>query len=447
MKVLTSVASSDPESEAQPIQSGKPFIDYLKSDQGLSSSLSSALAYGVALSGSSKESTSEAVSKMQTRLRSMGKYGQGAYLIGQYGGAGELAQGYCRCSAVKGSTYILGQEIRGIERLAPSTEQEESPQRWKVDIAGTDVTTDWLILDGESSHLAPRDEQDPRYDSGMAWALGQIVLNRPLHLPRPSPEASEDGEKPLPPETALVIFPPEEDDEEGKDTSTFVLMNGEGTFSTPKGQYVYHLLTATKTTDFRNAAQVLKRVRDRVLALTEWAEEEWRLPTATAPEARHESQHGAEASASAARKPLAPLLQLYHSRRLRSPFPPAAESSPASHLIHIPFPPPGPSPPTEAEAEAGASSFPGLSTTLDAATALAESVFWTIGGGEAARAKASAARARRAKRERDEEEFAGRAVALAGVPGREDGGEAEGEEEETVWDFFGQRKEEGADDS
>ncbi|KAK0528301.1 hypothetical protein OC835_004719 [Tilletia horrida] len=438
MKVLTEVASSL-EASSSSSTSDQPFINFLRENQGLSSSLASALSYGVALCASQEESTTSALAKMHTHLRSIGKYGQGAYLVGQYGGAGELAQGYCRCSAVNGGTYILGHRIRSAQRLPPA-EGPAAAARWEVDIEGNKVTSNWLVLDQDSSHLVEDSTQSEgaTEDAASDVVFGHIVLNRPFRLPKAASaagsEGPEEGPKPLPPETALVVFPASaEGGQHGM--TTYALMNGEGTFSTPKGQYIYYLMTSVPRSDPRSAARVLQGARDRVLALTDGAREEWKMPTSF--EAGAEDEGAAVTTA-----PLPPLVEAYHRRRIPSSAPISDASSASTHLLRVPFPPTNLPPPFSSSS---APALPNLATSLDRATQLAEELFWTIGGGPAARKRAEAARKKVARRERDEEEFAGRAVALAGVrEAQAQGGETglegnapEGEEtEEEVWDFF-----------
>ncbi|CAD7066678.1 unnamed protein product [Tilletia caries] len=437
MKVLTEVTSSLDGQQSQS-DTEQPFIEFLGKGQGLSAQLASALTYGVALCSSRQEPKHLALEKMRTHMRSMGAYGQGAYLVGQYGGAGELAQGYCRSCAVSGGTYILGHELRSVRRQSSTG---GPTQRWQADIDGNEVTADWLVLDQDSSQLvAAKTSEDGQGGDGFDLVLGHVVLNRPFHLPT-SPNASaeekEGGRKLLPPETALVAFPPEE--VEGDDgMTTFVLMNGEGTFSTPKGQYVYYLMTSVRRTDPRSSAEVLRRVRDRVVALTEAAKEEWR------PSIFSDEQDPAPPT------PLPPILEAYHRRRI--PAPASHAASAVENLLQVPFPP---SPPQNASSTSSSSPspLPGLSTSLDAATTLAESLFWIIGGGQETRAKAETARKRKTRRERDEEDFAGRAVALAGVRDTDEGGEGERaaaeeqeEQEEVIWDFFPKKTDRQNDD-
>ncbi|KAE8267678.1 hypothetical protein A4X09_0g4670 [Tilletia walkeri] len=419
MKVLTEVTSSLDSQQSQSTSTDQPFLDFLSKGQGLSTPLASALAYGVALCSSQQEPTSQALNKMRTHMRSMGKYGQGAYLVGQYGGAGELAQGYCRACAVSGGTYILGHKLRSVRREV-SVDGSSSPI-WKADIGGNQVTADWLVLDQDHSHLAGGGEGGETDDEGLDLVLGHVVLNRPFHLLRSS-SANAEEKDPLPPETALVAFPPEGGDE----MTTFVLMNGEGTFSTPKGQYIYYLMTSVPRSDQRSSSEILLKVRDRVLALTEGAKEEWK------PAPSSDDQQISLPSTT----PLPPILEAYHRRRI-----PAAASLTTSaddRLLRVPFPPSLPQAGSPTTSSSSSPPLPGLSTSLDTATALAESLFWIIGGGEKARARAEAAQKRKSRRERDEEEFAGRAVALAGVRDqkKDEEEDEEEEEEEVIWDFF-----------
>ncbi|KAK0545339.1 hypothetical protein OC846_005714 [Tilletia horrida] len=474
MKVLQEVAAATsassvtstslPQSTDHASTSAQPFLDFLQAPpQNLSPDMSSLLTYGIALAATSAESTPYAQSKMATHLQSLGRYGTGgAYLVGQYGGSGELAQGFCRCAAVLGSTYILGREVKEVKRLQqrqPDSNSQSAPfplPSWSVNIDGTEVTTDWLVLDQEASDRfsSASPQAAAAEEDGHDIVFGQIVLNRPFRLssePASTSTGAEAGTNAdktsdpeqktpasaSPPETALVVFPPDHAvSVEGKDKpqmSTFVLMNGEGTFSTPKGQYVYYLLTSVDRQDQRPASDILKISRDRVLQLTEGAKEEWKL-----------SQQDDETTSET---PLAPILEAYHRRRI-----PRAELHSAGaeqfedgaerhHRIDVPFPPPPSQAGPTSSSVASEVRLPGLSTTLDSATSLAGELFWKIGGGASAKAKAEQARSRRKKKERDEEEFAGRAVALAGVrdaEGQQD--EQEEEEDKDVWEFFPKRE-------
>lgn len=92
------------------------FSEFLKGPEfGLSAELASAVAYALAHcsveSGEcvitnvvftlfsrrpSSESTLPALSRLRRYIRSTGRYGNSPFLVGHYGGAGELSQGFCR---------------------------------------------------------------------------------------------------------------------------------------------------------------------------------------------------------------------------------------------------------------------------------------------------------------------------------------------------------------
>ncbi|KDN38907.1 hypothetical protein RSAG8_09188, partial [Rhizoctonia solani AG-8 WAC10335] len=70
------------------------------------------------------DQTLPALLRTRTYLRSVGRYGPSPFLIGHYGGAGELAQGFCRTCAVGGGTYVLGRKAVSVTRhVGPEAEE------------------------------------------------------------------------------------------------------------------------------------------------------------------------------------------------------------------------------------------------------------------------------------------------------------------------------------
>lgn len=70
-------------------------LAFLQDSFGLPPHLAQAVAYAAAFAGPD-ETASPALERARKYLRSIGRYGPSAFLVGQYGGAGEVAQGYCR---------------------------------------------------------------------------------------------------------------------------------------------------------------------------------------------------------------------------------------------------------------------------------------------------------------------------------------------------------------
>lgn len=65
--------------------------------------------------------TVHALTRLRSYLRSAGRYGASPFLVGHYGGLGEIAQGFCRVSAVNGGVYILDRKIEEITTAASAS--------------------------------------------------------------------------------------------------------------------------------------------------------------------------------------------------------------------------------------------------------------------------------------------------------------------------------------
>ena len=73
-----------------------PFVRFLEDDFGLPKPLAEKVCWAIAHCSMLEDRTAESVERTHRYLRSVGRYGPGAFLVGQYGGAGEVAQGFCR---------------------------------------------------------------------------------------------------------------------------------------------------------------------------------------------------------------------------------------------------------------------------------------------------------------------------------------------------------------
>lgn len=205
----------------------------------------------------------------------MGRYGPSPFLIGHYGGAGELAQGFCRTCAVMGGTYVLGRKVLDITRGQPHTHREwttasgeklqtyHPPSTFEgygvegVDASAQDSTTQaqdapqgplfriqlegfaapftsnvliapkaWLqrILDGDSNTT---EDDKPTHT-----IRGVVIIDSPDSFAFEQSGDEAQDTKPTLDET-LLVFPPRE----GTNTSVVtVLANGAGTMSCPDGK-------------------------------------------------------------------------------------------------------------------------------------------------------------------------------------------------------------------
>ncbi|PWY98381.1 FAD/NAD(P)-binding domain-containing protein [Testicularia cyperi] len=349
MKLLMAIACDAWEDEfvKNTAVAQQPFVEYLAEVYKLPPDLIDAVAYGVSLSSTPKESTHIAVSRARLHMKSVGRYGNAAYLVGQYGGAGELAQGYCRASAVKGGIFILDHDVKRL--------QKDADGRWQLEIAeiAQAVTADVVVSSDEAlgrllpSINQPNAKEDPQSQS--STHRGILVLERPIDTvsllqpddARGPPETQVDGQAeqgPIPPETALVVFPPGSIG--GNENTVTVLMMGEGTFSCPKGQYVYYIQTeavdAEEPTD-----KVLQPVID-----------------------------GDQQFAATSHQRSAPLLQLTY-RQMNASGSAAKLGQPESALFSIPFP----CQPGDEDYDVASTAMTALT---DSAVAVAEQTYYSI---------------------------------------------------------------------
>ncbi|CEH16861.1 RAB PROTEINS GERANYLGERANYLTRANSFERASE COMPONENT A [Ceraceosorus bombacis] len=161
------------------------------------------------------------------------------------------------------------QGINGDSRAAETNQtSDELTQCWEFGLKDLPeegrLTADWVVGEPNTlTTLIPRQDDDDasvqatsrqpgllngRPDAKSLEAI--IVLDRPIALQNSPTSAnanetqgrSEITAASLPPETALVVFPPASLVPHHGSAVT-VLMMGEGTFSCPKGQYVYYLST------------------------------------------------------------------------------------------------------------------------------------------------------------------------------------------------------------
>ncbi|KEP49440.1 GDP dissociation inhibitor [Rhizoctonia solani 123E] len=93
-----------------------PLLEFVRDVFGIDKELAEALSYAVAFCVDAKDQTLPGLLRTRTYLRSVGRYGPSPFLIGHYGGSGELAQGFCRTCAVGGGTYVLGRKVVSITR-------------------------------------------------------------------------------------------------------------------------------------------------------------------------------------------------------------------------------------------------------------------------------------------------------------------------------------------
>ncbi|KAF8665663.1 hypothetical protein AX16_000116 [Volvariella volvacea WC 439] len=294
MRFLMFAAS--PDFEGKPEIQGKeesPFYDFLRSTFTLNDDIASAIVYALALCNSPSEHTLPALRRLSKYLRSAGRYGPSPFLVGHYGGVGEIAQGFCRAAAVSGAVYILGRQISSVER-------SQDGSSYVVNIEGIpDQFTSRLII--SSPHLLSSNLQgggdvrgvQPSKDLGSgeshpAVARCIAILDKSLQFPIQSSTTEENKEEespategeetsPTPPpthipvDTAVFVYPPGSLPQDGTNSvAVTAFITGEGSLATPQGKSILYLSLplSDPPNPEDNAETLLKPYLDATLQLT-----------------------------------------------------------------------------------------------------------------------------------------------------------------------------------
>ena len=202
--------------------------------------------------------------RLRKYLRSAGRFGAASpFLIGHYGCLGEIAQGFCRAAAVSGGVYILGRELKSID-LAPTLDnaheagsaEDKLKFNYNVEIADIPDTLQCNllissplyvpdVLKSQAIQLPPSQEGfNPDY---ACIARCIVIIDQPLALSSPqepdqqavdhsSEEDQTVGESLPTVDAGILIFPPSSVQGGSSTRSATVLVNGEGSLSTPKGK-------------------------------------------------------------------------------------------------------------------------------------------------------------------------------------------------------------------
>lgn len=195
------------------------------------------------------DSTLPALQRIRRYLRSTGRYGPSPFLVGHYGGIGEIAQGFCRAAAVGGATYILGRDVLSLQ----PTEGSDTP---------LSVQIDDLEEQPKAHVIATKPDYHPSEISssteGSVKALARCIaiITQPISF-SPTPDAApaseetstetEEARTSTVVDTGLLIFPPNSVVGGSSSAAVTCLISGEGSFAAAAGHCMYiihHRLTA-----------------------------------------------------------------------------------------------------------------------------------------------------------------------------------------------------------
>ncbi|TFK56282.1 FAD/NAD(P)-binding domain-containing protein [Heliocybe sulcata] len=237
-----------------------PFSEFLRAKFSLKDDVVEAVTYALAFCTSSADPTLPALHRIRRYLVSSGRYGASPFLIGQYGGAGEIAQGFCRASAVHGGVYILGRKIAAV---SDSSDSSENP-RLSVELEDLEdkLTCDLLVLSPNyvpsnlrsAAVTVSSDSERVNDDSPASVARCIAIFDGPIILPYSPAQppaaageategdaASTESESHSKVDTAVLVFPPGSIEGGNATVAATVLLTGEGTMSSPTGKCIAYI--------------------------------------------------------------------------------------------------------------------------------------------------------------------------------------------------------------
>ena len=201
------------------------------------------------------ESTMTSLHRVRSCLKSTGRYGSSPFLVGYYGGSGEITQGFCRATAVNGGVYILG---RKISNLVVNGTQE--PERFSIELEDIpDLLRSSCILSSMTCvprclrsrvNLISSESDVPGTARCRVHAVARCIaiVNGTITPPRLY------GTDDIPPiegqsDSLLVVFPPGSLDGGSLTSSVTLLTAGAGTMSAPSETSTAFLVQARLVSD------------------------------------------------------------------------------------------------------------------------------------------------------------------------------------------------------
>ncbi|KAG5650127.1 hypothetical protein H0H81_000600 [Sphagnurus paluster] len=263
-----------------------PFSDFLQRVFSLKGDIQAALVFALAFCFTLSDPTLPALNRIRRYLRSAGRYGPSPFLLGHYGGTGEIAQGFCRAAAVSGGVYILGRCILSVTHSSTTTEAHYSVM---LDDFPDTLTSTVLISSAshvppDLSHLTTSPAATESIHSSTPVARCIAIVDQGISFPTtttptPDDDADEAGDAetspakpPSPLDAGILVFPPSSVPGGSTSTAATVLVTGEGTMSTPRGKWIWYIALpmpdSPASPTSASAQDLLQPYLDATLALT-----------------------------------------------------------------------------------------------------------------------------------------------------------------------------------
>lgn len=202
--------------------------------------------------------TGPALQRIRRYLRSAGRYGPSPFLVGHYGGVGDVAQGFCRAAAVNGAVYILGRKLTSIthaEPPLPNPSEQFRARKYSIKIQDFPDALSCNVIISSASNIPSHLKDDVNYlpstpessHSSLSVARCIAIIDQPIRFPSAvateesvdEPDSTEGATQPPTDQaidTAVLVFPPSSVPGGSTSMAATVLITGEGAMATPKGK-------------------------------------------------------------------------------------------------------------------------------------------------------------------------------------------------------------------
>ncbi|KAG0695445.1 FAD/NAD-P-binding domain-containing protein [Suillus ampliporus] len=261
-------------------QENSPLLDFLQKTFFLSGATARAITYALGYCYFPSETTLPALHRIRTYLKASGRYGSSSFLVGYYGGSGEIAQGFCRAAAVSGGVYILGRLVTSIASVDPGEPILTSDlPRFAVEVDNFPDRLHCRCLISSTTllpeHLRTRADiirpTIPSCSSTRPSAMARCIaiIDGPIILPSDT-EGSGMSEAS---DSSLLVFPPESLEGGSAISAVHVMTAGPGTMSAPSGKGVLYISMPLPSNSGHSAETLLRPYLTAVLLLLRAAEQ------------------------------------------------------------------------------------------------------------------------------------------------------------------------------
>ncbi|KAG2139765.1 FAD/NAD-P-binding domain-containing protein [Suillus clintonianus] len=272
-------------------QENSPLLDFLQKKFLLSEATARAITYALGYCYFVSETTLPALHRIRDYLKASGRYGSSSFLVGYYGGSGEIAQGFCRAAAVSGGVYILGRSVTRVVSVDPvepeysvltsdlprfAVEVDDFPDRLHCRCLISSAT----LLPGHLRTLA--DIIRPSISScssprPFATARCIAIVDGPINLLSDTENSGTSEAS----DSSLLVFPPGSLEEGSAISTVHVMTTGPGTMSAPSGKGILYISMPLRSNSIHSAETLLRPYLAAVLLLFRTEEQQKTLICST----------------------------------------------------------------------------------------------------------------------------------------------------------------------